>query len=138
MPNGGVCEKKILILISTYPEGRLVNLDDENAVLLKIDNLVAKSESELLALDRLVHVITREGPAETSDGAGKHALHGLLGDRSGILGLLDGHGRRTRDIADNDGRADATRAIRLDPIKRCKLASGKSLVNSRWLTRRGW
>jgi hypothetical protein len=45
---------------STYTQSRLIDLDDKDAVLLKVDDLVTKSKSQLLALDRLVNVDTRE------------------------------------------------------------------------------
>lgn len=100
----------------SYTQGRLVDLDDEDAVLLKVDDLVTEGQSELLALNRLVDVVTRERPPEAGDGSSKHALHGLLGDRRSVLGLLDGHGSRARDVADNDGRPHAARAVRLNPV----------------------
>lgn len=99
----------------TLTEGRLIDLDDVDTVLLKVDNLVAESQSELLALDGLVNVDTGERPPEAGNGASKHALHGLLGDGGSVLGLLDGHGSGARDITDNDGGTDAAGAIRLDP-----------------------
>lgn len=99
----------------TLTESGLIDLDDEDTVLLKVNNLVAESESELHGLDGLVDVVTREGPSEASDGSSEHTLHGLLGDGSGVLALLDGHGSRTRDVTDNDGGTHATRSVRLDP-----------------------
>jgi hypothetical protein len=99
----------------TLTKGRLIDLDDEDAVLLKVNDLITERESELLALDGLVDVDTGERPPQAGDGAGKHALHGLLGDRGSVLALLDGHGSRAGDVADDDGRADAARAVRLNP-----------------------
>lgn len=90
-------------------------MDDVDASRLKVNNLIAESEGKLLSLDGLVDVITRERPSQASDGSSKHTLHGLLGDGGSILGLLDGHRGRARDITDNDGRSDTARAIRLDP-----------------------
>lgn len=99
----------------TLTEGRLIDLDDVDAVLLKVDDLVTESQSELLALDGLVNVDTRERPAKAGNGTSKHALHGLLGDGGSVLGLLDGHGSGTRDVTDNDGGTDAAGAVRLNP-----------------------
>jgi hypothetical protein len=99
----------------TLTEGRLIDLDDEDAVGLEVNNLVAEGESELLALYGLVDIITGERPPKAGDGTGEHALHGLLGDGSGILGLLDGHGSRARDVTDDDRGADAAGPIRLNP-----------------------
>lgn len=99
----------------TLTKSRLVDLDDKDAVLLKIDDLITEGQGELLALDGLVDVNTRERPPQASNGSSKHALHGLLGDGSGILALLDGHGSRAGDVADNDRRTDAAGAVGLDP-----------------------
>jgi hypothetical protein len=99
----------------TYTKGRLIDLDDEDAVLLKVDDLVTEGQSELLALDGLVDVVTREGPPQAGDRASKHAFHRLLGNRSSVLGLLDGHGSRAGDVAHNDGGTDAAGAVRLNP-----------------------
>lgn len=99
----------------TLTESGLVDLDNVDTVLLKIDNLVAESQSELHGLDGLVNVVTREGPSEASDGSSKHTLHGLLGDGSSVLALLDGHRSGTRDVANNDGGTNATRSVGLNP-----------------------
>ena len=99
----------------TLTEGRLVDLDDVDASLLEVDDLVAEGQSELLGLDGLVDVVTGERPPQAGDGAGKHALHGLLGDGDGELGLLDRHGSRAGDVTDDDGRSDAAGAVALDP-----------------------
>jgi hypothetical protein len=64
----------------TLTKSRLVDLNDKDAVLLKVNNLVAEGQSELLALDGLVDVVTGERPPEAGDGTSKHTLHGLLGD----------------------------------------------------------
>lgn len=99
----------------TLTESRLVDLDDVNASLLEVNNLVAQGEGELLSLDGLVNIITGERPPQAGDGTRQHALHGLVGHRDGVLGLLDRHGSGAGDVADNDGRADAARAVALDP-----------------------
>lgn len=99
----------------TLTESGLIDLDDEDTVLLKINNLIAESEGELLSLDRLVNVITRERPPEASDGPSEHALHGLLGDRGSVLALLDGHRGRTGNVTHDDRGTHATGTVRLDP-----------------------
>ena len=99
----------------TLTESRLVNLDDVDAGSLEVDNLVAEGESELLSLDGLMDVVTREGPAQAGDRASKHTLHRLLADAGGVLALLHGHGSRAGDVADNNGRPDAARTVRLHP-----------------------
>jgi hypothetical protein len=52
----------------TLTDSGLVDLDGEDAGLLEVDNLVAKGEGELLALDLLRDVGTGEGPVEDGDG----------------------------------------------------------------------
>lgn len=115
----GPLEVLLTLLASTEGEtltkSGLVDLDDLDASSLEINNLVTQSESELLSLDGLVDIVTRERPAQAGDGAGKHTLHGLLGDRDSVLGLLDGHRSGTRDVTDNDRGTHATGAVRLDP-----------------------
>lgn len=99
----------------TLTQSRLVDLNDLDTSGLQINDLVTEGKGQLLSLDGLVDVVTRERPAEAGDGASKHTLHGLLGDRDGVLGLLDSHGSGTRDITNNDGRAHATRSVTLHP-----------------------
>ncbi|TFA99429.1 hypothetical protein CCMA1212_008781 [Trichoderma ghanense] len=99
----------------TLTEGRLIDLDDIDASSLKVDDLVTESQSELLGLDGLVDVVTRERPSQAGDGSSQHTLHGLAGDGDGVLGLLDGHGGGAGDVTDNDGGSDASRAVALDP-----------------------
>lgn len=99
----------------TLTESGLIDLDDLDTGGLKVNDLVTDGEGELLSLDGLVDIVTGERPAETGDGTSEHALHGLGGDGSGVLGLLDGHGSGARDITDNDGGTHATRAVRLNP-----------------------
>lgn len=99
----------------TLTKSGLIDLDDVDTGLLKVDDLVTEGQSKLLSLDGLVDVVTGERPSQASDGTGQHTLHGLLGDRNSVLGLLDGHGGRARDVTDDDGRSDASRAVALDP-----------------------
>ncbi len=99
----------------TLTEGRLVDLDDVDAGLLEVDDLVTESQRQLLGLDGLVNIVTGERPPQAGDRASKHALHGLGGNRDGVLGLLDRHGGRAGDVADDDGRSDAAGAVALHP-----------------------
>lgn len=95
----------------TLTERRLVDLDDVDAGLLEVDDFVTESKSKLLSLDGLVNIVTGERPSQAGDGASKHALHGLVRDGDGVLGLLDSHGGRARNVTNNDGRANAARAV---------------------------
>ena len=99
----------------TLTESRLINLDDIDASLLEVDDLIAESQTKLLGLDGLVNIVTGERPPQAGDGTSKHALHGLLGDGDGVLGLLDGHGSGTRDVTNDDGRTDAAGTVALNP-----------------------
>lgn len=99
----------------TLTQGRLVNLDDIDASLLKVNDLVTEGKSKLLSLDGLVDIITGERPSQASDGASQHTLHGLAGDGGGVLGLLDSHGGRARDVTDDDRGTNASGTVTLDP-----------------------
>ena len=90
-------------------------MDDVDASSLEVENLVAESESKLLSLHRLMDIVTGEGPSQAGNRSSKHALHGLLGHRGGVLGLLDSHGSRARDVTNDDRRSDAAGSVRLDP-----------------------
>lgn len=59
----GLTERK------TFTDRGLVDLNSEDAGLLEIDDFVAESESELLALDLLSDVGTRERPVEDGNGS---------------------------------------------------------------------
>lgn len=99
----------------TLTEGRLIDLDDVDAGLLEVDDLVTKGQSKLLGLDGLVNVVTGERPSEAGDGASQHALHGLVRNGHGVLGLLDRHRGGAGNVSDNDGRTNASGAVALDP-----------------------
>ena len=99
----------------TLTESGLVDLDHSDASGLEVNNLVAEGESKLLSLDRLVDIVTGERPPQASDRTSEHALHGLGGDGSSELGLLDGHRGGTRDITDNDRGTHAAGAVGLNP-----------------------
>ena len=55
-----VCSLLALAEGQTLSESWLVNLDDVNTSLLKVNNLVSECESELLCLDRLVDIVSWE------------------------------------------------------------------------------
>lgn len=112
----------------TLTEGRLIDLDDLDTSSLKVDDFVTEGKSQLLSLDGLVDIVTRERPPETGDGTSEHTLHGLLGDGDSVLGLLDGHGGRTRDVTDNDGRTHATGSVTLDPGVGSENVTGETLT----------
>ena len=87
--------------------------DGLDTSLLKINNLVAECQSELLALELTRDIGTREGPVEDGDGASEHTLHGLAGEALGVLRPLNGDGARAADIGNDDGRTNVTRAVAL-------------------------
>lgn len=99
----------------TLTESWLIDLDDEDTSSLKVNNLIAESESKLLSLDRLVNIVTWEGPSEAGDWASQHSLHWLLGDGHGVFGLLDGHWCWARDITNDDWWTNAAGTVRLNP-----------------------
>ena len=73
-------------------------------------------------------IVTGERPPEAGDGTCEHTLHGLLGDGSCVLGLLDSHSSRAGDVTDNDRRTDATGSVRLDPTVGCESIAVKALT----------
>ncbi|KAI6768810.1 hypothetical protein HG531_010999 [Fusarium graminearum] len=52
----------------TLTESGLIDLDDIDAGLLKVDDLVTEGKSKLLSLDGLVDIVTGERPSKASDG----------------------------------------------------------------------
>jgi hypothetical protein len=124
----------------TLTEGGLIDLDDVDTCSFEVDDLIAESKGKLLSLDRLVNIITWEGPSQASDWTSKHTLHRLLGDGCSVLGLLDGHWRWTRDVPNDDWWTDAAGAIALHPSVRGEYITIKTLtkvlyhVVAFWLT----
>lgn len=117
---GGEGPRQVLSPVSlakreTLTESGLVDLDGADATLLEIDDLVTESKRELLALDLTGDILTREGPVQDGDRAGKHTLHGLAGQALSVLRPLDSHGLGTADVGDDDGGTDVARAVALDP-----------------------
>lgn len=105
----------------TLTDGRLIDLDGEDAALLKVDNLVAERESELLALGLAVdlrigrvrisdierkpsgttattYVNAGEGPVEDGNRSSKHSLDRLRGEGLGEGRPADGHRSVTGDV----------------------------------------
>lgn len=115
-------------------------MDDVNASSFEVNDFVTEGKAKLLGLDGLMNVITRERPAQAGNGPSKHTLHGLLGDGSGILRLLDGHGSGAGDVSNNDWRTDTAGAVALYPGMGGEDVAGQSLtevlnhVVSLWLT----
>lgn len=112
----------------TLSDSGLVDLDDVDAGLLEVKDLVSESKSKLLGLVLVGDVVSGERPSETGDGASKHTLHGLLSDGLSVLRLLDGHGSGSRDVTDNDRGSDVSRSVRLDPAVLGENVTVKSLT----------
>jgi hypothetical protein len=81
-------------------------LDGTNASLLKVNNLVTESKSELLGLQLPGNISARERPIENGDRASKHALHGLGGQALSVATPFDSHWVRTAHVGDDDGRTN--------------------------------
>ena len=105
-------------------QGGLVDLDGGDAGGLKVGDLVAQRQADLVGNLAERQVVAREGPRDDRDGAGEHALDGLVGQGLGVAGPADGHGRGTRNVAPQDGRARAARAVGLHPA----VARGREAV----------
>ena len=60
-------------------------------------------------------VVAHEGPVEDGDRAGEHRFHRALGQALCVFAPFDGHRARTGDVAEDDRRFDAARAVGLYP-----------------------
>ena len=92
----------------TLTESRLVDLDSLDTSLLKIDDLVTKRESELLALELARDIGTGEGPVQDGDGASEHALHGLARKALREAAPANGDGLGAADVRHDDRGTDVT------------------------------
>ncbi len=99
----------------TFAQRRLVDLDDADARLFQIHHLITDGQRNLPAGFRARLIVTHEAPLQDGHRAGEHAFHGLLGFRLRKLAPAHGHGLRAADIAENDRRLHAARAIALNP-----------------------
>lgn len=99
----------------TLTDGRLVDLDGEDASLLKVADLVTEGKSKLHSLGLLVNVGTRERPVENGDRASEHALDRLAGKLLGVAGPADGHRAGAGHVGNDNGGTNVARAVRLDP-----------------------
>ena len=105
-------------------QGGLVHLDRGDAGSLEVGHLVAQGQADLVGDLAERQVVAREGPRDDRDGAGEHALDGLIGQRLGVAGPADGHGRGARHVAPQDGGTRAARAVGLHPT----VAGGREAV----------
>ena len=96
-------------------QGRFVDLNGGDTGGLQVGHLVAQGQTDLVGNLAQGQVVAREGPRDDRDGAGEHALDGLVGQRLGVGGPSHGHGRGARDVAPQDRRARAARAVGLHP-----------------------
>ena len=116
----GPLEVGVPVLLSereTLSDGGLIDLDGLDAGVGEVDDLVSKSEGELLRLNLLGDIGSGERPVEDGDRTGKHTLHGLLGKALGVGGPSDGHGLRSGNVRDDNGGSDVSGTVRLNPTK---------------------
>ena len=99
----------------TLTDSRLIDLNCLDTSLLQIHHFVAEGEGELLRLELTRNISTGEGPVEDSDRAGQHSLHWFLRHALSIAAPLDGNRGGTADIGDDDGWANISRTIALNP-----------------------
>jgi len=99
----------------TLSDCGFIDLNGEDTGLLEVDNLVTKSESELLALNLLGDIGTGEGPVEDGDGTGKHTLHGALGEGLSVGRPSDSDRSGSGDVGNDDRRTNVSGSVRLDP-----------------------
>ena len=96
-------------------QGGLIDLNDVDAGLFQVTDLIRQRDAELVRGDGLVHVIANEGPSQDRHRAGEHTLDVVLRERLCVLGPLGGHRSRAGDVTYDYWRAGAAGAIRLDP-----------------------
>ena len=67
------------------------------------------------AVSRARLIVAHERPLQDRDRAGEHPLHRPRGERLGVLAPANGHRPRARNVAEEDRRLDAQRAVALHP-----------------------
>ena len=93
----------------------LIDLNNSNSGVLKIGNLVAQSQTDLISNLGQRQVIAREGPSDDGDRTSQHALDRVIGQRLRVTCPFNSHRVRTDNVAPQNRRTSATRTIRLDP-----------------------
>src|SRR5690606_28601309 len=101
----------------TFAERGLIDLDDPDPGCLQIQHFIANGQGQLPGLYLRTDVFPREGPHQHGYRAGEHALHHPSGLALGIAYPVHRHGPGTVQVADNDGRLDAARAVALYPAE---------------------
>lgn len=101
----------------TLSDSGLVDLDSLDTGVGEVNDLVSEGKSKLLRLNLLGDISSREGPVKDGNGASKHTLHGLLSEALSVSRPLNGHGRRSGDVRDNDRGSDVSGTVRLDPTE---------------------
>ena len=98
-------------------QGGFVDLDHADARFFQIKRFGANGQRQLAAGKRARLVVAHEGPIEHGDGAGEHAFDGARRERLRPGGPVHRHGARAANVAKDDGRLDAARAVGLHPAK---------------------
>ena len=93
----------------------LIDLDNSNSGVLKIGDLVAQSQTDLISNLGQRQIIAREGPGDDGDRTSQHALNRVIGQRLRVTCPFNSHRVRTDNVAPQNRRTGATRTIRLDP-----------------------
>ena len=95
----------------------LVDLDDAHAGFFQIQHFLADGQRQLLAGGGARLVVAHKRPVQDGDRAGEHALHGLGRQRLGVGNPLHRHGLGAGDVAKQNRRLDAARAVGLHPAE---------------------
>ena len=99
----------------TLTDSRFIDLNGLDTSLLQINHLVTEGEGELFGLEFARNVGTGEGPVEDGNRAGQHSLHRLLRDTLRVAAPLDSNRVGTADVGNDDGGADISGAVALNP-----------------------
>mmetsp|Transcript_18854 Transcript_18854/g.34198 ORF Transcript_18854/g.34198 Transcript_18854/m.34198 type:complete len:615 (-) Transcript_18854:549-2393(-) len=99
----------------TLTDSGLIHLDDLDAGLFKIQNLLTDGDGQLHGGLATGDIVAHEGPLKHGDRSSEHTLHGTTGKGLGKRSPLDSHGSRTRNVAVDDGRLHTAGSVGLDP-----------------------
>ena len=112
----------------TFADGGLVNLNHLDSSALKVSHFVADSQRNLLCGFRARLVVAHKRPLQNGHRPRQHSLHRLFGQALRECNPVDGHWRGARNVAENDGRLHAARAVTLHPAVLCEHESVQLLA----------
>lgn len=101
----------------TFTDGGFIDLDGVDTGVLQVDDFISEGQGQLLGLDLSRNIGSGEGPVQDGDGTRQHTLHGLLGDRLGVLRPSNGHRLGSGNVRDDDRGSNVSGTVRLNPTQ---------------------